>query len=177
MFETWQWQIVALLCSDLLVAVHHAAFLQTAHITSLSAMNSSHLGPGSEANSWPAMRSQKMDMRYRYLGSLLVSAPTSPSYPRGKAHMTASLRNCLRRSGPSNESKDEHVHQPRPIPCNRRPGHLYPESHFVGPQVGNLAAVAKTRSCCDPRLVNDHWQGPFFQISGSKIEARFGPHY
>ena len=76
--------------------------------------------------------------------------------------MTAILRNCSRRSGLFNDSKDEYVHQPRSIPRNRRPGHLYPEFCFVGPKVENLVAVAKARSCCDARLVNDHWRGPFF---------------
>ena len=60
---------------------------------------------------------------------------------------------------------------------NRRPGHLYPEGCFVGPKVENLVAVAKASSCCDPRLVNDHWRDPFFRIFGAKIEAKFGPHY
>ena len=57
---------------------------------------------------------------------------------------------------------------------NRRPGHLYPEGCFVGPKVENLVAVAKARSCCDPRLVNDHWRDPFFEFSDRNLKPNLG---
>ena len=57
-------------------------------------MNSSNLGPGSEANSWPTMRSQNMSVSYRYLELLATCDCTQVACGKATAHMAA-LWDCL----------------------------------------------------------------------------------
>ena len=140
-------------------------------------MNSSNLGPGSEANSWPTMRSQKMNVSHRYLELPATCACTRVACGQATAHMAAIRATLFRKRPPYGTCRR------RCLTATRNSQHAIALASFI---VMCEWRESSSTACGDgkyedafatPGLLSRHQHDSIFAISGTKIEANFRPQY
>jgi hypothetical protein len=142
-------------------------------------MNSSNLGPGSEASSWPTMRSQKMSVSHRYLELPATCACTRVACGQATAHMAVIRVTLFCKRPPYGTCRRRCL----TATCNSQ--HAIALASFIVMCDWRVRGSASTArgggkyedAFATPGLLSRHQHGSIFAISGAKIEANFRPQY
>jgi hypothetical protein len=140
-------------------------------------MNSSNLGPGSEASSWPTMRSQKMSVSHRYLELPATCACTRVACGQATAHMAVIRVTLFCKRPPYGTCRRRCL----TATCNSQ--HAIALASFIVMcdwRVRGSATLGGGKykdAFATPGLLSRHQHGSIFAISGAKIETNFRPQY